>query len=377
MAERNTTIDGDQIDASALGLGLTKDSNDNIQADLDALILEFLGNTITVKNGGIDTAQLAVDAVDNTILDLAGTYDFATDGGTVKVGTPVAGTDATNKDYVDTLLQGLKNKFEVRATSTTNITLSNLQTIDGVALLAGDKVLVQGQTVGADNGIYVVVDAGAWTRATDYATGDGVAATFMFVQEGTLNSDNGFVCTNDSGSDVVGTDALDYVQFSSAGVILAGEALLKTGNTLDVLYDNASVSLNGSNQLEVKDLGVSTAKIAGEAVTEAKLGVFNAPTVGNTLKFTANGMEWINEDLTAVQDDDYISNEVPSGSINNTNVTFTLANAPINDQSVSVFYNGLFQAQGAGLDYTISGSTLTFIKAPKLNKDLYVTYIKV
>ena len=376
MAERHTTIDGDQIDASAMGLGLIKDANDNIQSDLDAAILEFSGNKITVKNGGIDTPQLALDSVDNTILDLAGIYDFSASG-TIRVGTPVTANDATNKNYVDGLVQGLKNKFEVRATSIANITLSNTQTVDGVALLAGDKVLVQGQAIGTENGIYTVVDAGAWTRAADYYTGFAAAASFMFIQEGTVYSDAGYVCTNDSGTDVVGTDALTYVQFSSAGVIIAGIALDKTGNTLDVKFDGITVGINGTNQLEVPDFGINTLQLADESVTEGKLSVFNAPTVGYFLGFTANGLEYIDIDLTGIQDDDYISNEIPVGLIDNSNTVYTLANAPINAQAVSVFYNGTFQAQGAGLDYTIAGSTITFVKAPKLNRDLYVTYVKV
>lgn len=376
MAERHTTIDGDQIDASALGLGLIKDGNDNLQSDLDAAILEFSGNKITVKDGGIDTLQLAVDAVDNTILDLAGTYDFATGGGTVQVSAPASASDVTNKGYVDGLVQGLKNKFEVRAIAIGNVALTGTQTIDGVALLAGEKVLLMGQTVGTENGIYVVA-SGAWARATDYDTGFAAAASFMFIQEGTVYSDAGYVCTNDSGTDVVGTDALTFVQFSSAGVILPGVALDKVGNTLDVKFDNVTVGINGSNQLEVKDLGIDTAQLADQSVTEGKMNIFNAPTLGFFMGFTANGLEWVDIDLTGIQDNDYISNEIPAGLIDNSNTVYTLASAPINDQAVSVFYNGVFQAQGAGLDYTIVGSTITFVKAPKTNKDLYVMYVKV
>ena len=80
-------------------------------------------------------------------------------------------------------------------------------------------------------------------------------------------------------------------------------------------------------------------------------------------------------DADAIQDDDYIANEIPSGTINSINVTFTLANTPVAG-SVSVFLNGLYQAQGSGLDYTISGTTITFNKAPRTNSELYAIYIK-
>lgn len=80
---------------------------------------------------------------------------------------PTSGKDAANKDYVDSAAQGLTPKTSVRAATTENITLANTQTIDTVSLIAGDRVLVKDQTASKENGIYTVVDAGSWTRATD------------------------------------------------------------------------------------------------------------------------------------------------------------------------------------------------------------------
>jgi len=148
--------------------------------------------------------------------------------------TPTAATDAATKGYVDALAQGLDVRASVRAITDANITLSGTQTVDGVALVVGNRVLVAAQTTGSQNGVYVV-SAGAWTRATDFASGSAVADAFMFVEEGTLYADTGWVTTNDVGSDVVGTDALTFTQFSSAGVIIAGTGLTKTGNTIDFI----------------------------------------------------------------------------------------------------------------------------------------------
>ena len=94
---------------------------------------------------------------------------------------------------------------------------------------------------------------------------------FVFIEEGTTNSDNGFVCTTNDAADTVGTHDLAFVQFSGAGQITAGTALSKSANTLNVNVDGTTVEVNGSDQLQVKNLGISTAKLANDAVTAAKL----------------------------------------------------------------------------------------------------------
>jgi phage-related tail fiber protein len=87
--------------------------------------------------------------------------------------------------------------------------LSGTQTIDGVVLNAGDRVLVKTQTAGKDNGIYVVA-AGAWTRATDADTSAKLGSgTYVNVNEGTDNTDTGFVLTTD-GAITLGTTALVF-----------------------------------------------------------------------------------------------------------------------------------------------------------------------
>lgn len=129
--------------------------------------------------------------------------------------TPVSGTDAANKDYVDSVAQGLDVKASVRAATTANITLSGTQTIDGVSVIAGDRVLVKNQTAGEENGIYVVA-AGAWSRSSDANTSSEVTSgMFTFVEEGTANGDEGWVLTTNNPI-TLGTTSLTFTQFSSA-----------------------------------------------------------------------------------------------------------------------------------------------------------------
>ena len=162
-------------------------------------------------------------------------------------------------------------------------------------------------------------------------------------------------------------------------VTALGLGLVKDGDdNLQVAVDDTSVEISEESgdygQVRVKDLGISTAKLADEAVTEGKIDVYNTPTIGYYMKFTANGLEWSDVDTDAVQDVDVICNEIPSGLINSLNADYTVANTPVVG-TVQVYLNGLFQAPGGGLDYTISETTITFVKAPRTGSDLYVFYI--
>ena len=151
---------------------------------------------------------------------------------------PTADADAANKGYVDGVAQGLDVKDSVVATTTANGTLStafaNGQSIDGVTLQTGDRILIKNQTTASQNGIYNVNASGAPSRATDMGTGSNAAGAFVFVEQGTVNAENGFTCTSDTGSAVVGTNNLTFAQFSGAGQILPGNGIGKTGNTLFV-----------------------------------------------------------------------------------------------------------------------------------------------
>jgi hypothetical protein len=137
------------------------------------------------------------------------------------------------KAYVDLTVQGLEPKQSVRAASTANIaTLSGPMTLDGVTLVAGDRVLVKDQTTVAQNGIYVVA-TGAWARSTDADVWGELVSAYVFVESGTVNADMGYLATVDPGG-TLGTTAVTFVQFTGAGQILAGAGLTKSGNTLDV-----------------------------------------------------------------------------------------------------------------------------------------------
>lgn len=208
---------------------------------------------VTVKAGGIDNSQLANTAVTigSTAIALGGTVTTITG-----LAAPVNDSDAATKLYVDSAIQGLDPKQSVRAATTTNIaTLSTALTIDGVSLVAGDRVLVKDQTTASQNGIYVV-SAGSWSRAVDANTWGELVSAYVLVEEGTTNADNGFICTVNTGG-TLDTTAVTFVQFTGAGQVTAGSGLTKTGNTLDIGTASATRIVVNADNIDLATIGTA------------------------------------------------------------------------------------------------------------------------
>jgi hypothetical protein len=150
---------------------------------------------------------------------------------------PVAAQDAATKNYVDGAVQsaaaGIDSKASVRVIATANLTLSAPQTIDGVAVVAGDRVLATGQTSASQNGVYVVA-AGAWTRALDAdQTGEITPGAFWFVEEGTTYGKTQWRCNN-TGVITVNTTAITIVQFGAAANYTASLGVKFVANDIEL-----------------------------------------------------------------------------------------------------------------------------------------------
>jgi len=214
-------------------------------------------------------ARLAVGSGDDTLSYNSSTGVFTANTSTLAL-----------KSYVDSQVQasaqGLDVKQSVRVATTGNITLSGTQTIDGVSLSAGDRVLVKNQTTGSENGLYVVVDGGSWTRAEDADSDSEVTAgLFTFVTEGTSYADTGWVIsTNDDIT--VGTTAITFTQFSGAGVISAGDGLVQNGTVFDIVGTADRITVN-SDSIDIAStyVGQSTITTVGTITT----GTWNGTTI--------------------------------------------------------------------------------------------------
>ena len=224
-----------------------------------------------------------------------------------------------NKAYVDQVAQGLDTKPSCRLATTVNLasTYNNgtagvgatltassngALSVDGVTPSVADRILVKDQTTAAENGIYVVTTVGdgstafVLTRATpEDQPSELSGGSFVFVEEGSIGSNNGYTFTH-TGQPTFGTTALDVAQFSGAGQIIAGAALSKDGNTMDVEVDNSSIDVLG-DQLRVKPLGVQNSMVANGTLTGEKFAdplYFKDETstqgqvsIGGTLEFLA------------------------------------------------------------------------------------------
>jgi len=290
-------------------------------------------STLTLGAATTDIAGLTSLVVDSitingsTLSTTASNTDitFSPHGtGTVKVPSGYedrAGftTDSlANKAYVDQVAQGLDTKPSTKAGSTANLTatysngtagvgatLTNSSTqaaltLDGVTLVVADRVLIKDQTTATQNGIYVVTTVGDgssnWvlTRATpEDQPAELSGGAFVFVEQGTLNANNGYVFTH-TGNPTFGTTDLDVAQFSGAGQITAGAALTKSGNQMDVAVDDSSIEVN-ADALRVKALGITNAMLAG-SIDGAKIENFvftdesstqGGTTIGTPMEFLA------------------------------------------------------------------------------------------
>lgn len=267
------------------------------------------GNIISVAKGGTGTATGSITGTGALNFTAGGANSSIllspTGTGTVNVGgfkvtnmaTPVSGTDATTKDYVDNLVQGLIVKNAVKVATTTNITLSGTQTIDGYSVQVNDRVLVKNQTTAADNGIYSA-QSSTWTRTTDADTWDELISAYVFVQVGTTQADTGWVCTIDAGG-TLGVTAVTWAQFSGAGTFTAGQGLLLASNVFSidlvgtsgktvVTTTDAQTLIDKTLQSAIVDTSISATAGAGSIINTSVISnSFTSSSAGQILDTTA------------------------------------------------------------------------------------------
>ena len=238
----------------------------------------FDGTTFAVTAATDITGDLDVDNINinlNTIssTNSNGDITLAPNGtGTVKVPSGYDDRSGQNsltlvtKGYVDAVKQALDIKASVHAASTANVSLtagsSGLEagdTIDGVTLVAGDRVLLKNQTTASENGIYVAVASGGTPARSDdaNASADVTSGMFVWVEEGTANADQGYVLTTNNVI-TLNTTNLTFTQFSGAGQITAGNGLTKSGNTINVVPDAVTLSVT-ADQIKLKGDVTTTA----------------------------------------------------------------------------------------------------------------------
>lgn len=275
------------------------------------------------------------------------------------VADPTDGKDAANKDYVDSAAQGLTPKTSTKAATIEQITLANLQTIDTVTLEAGDRVLVKNQTLPKENGIYIAVDAGSWTRATDFDTWGEIISAYVLTTQGSVNINTGWVCTVHAGGTIGVTD-ITWAQFSAAGAETAasvglGEIAIykqKVGtefqfkklsdtSSIDVTEANDIVSLAvipsgvninnlGSGPLSVANGGTNATSAADARTSLSATGKYSA-TIGDgveltyTINHVLNSRDVIVQVRTVASPYSVVEPDIEMFDVDNVKVTFNVA----------------------------------------------------
>ena len=272
----------DQLDAKgASNANLTAIGN---LATTDSNFIVGSGSTWVAETGSTARASLGL----GTISTQAANSVSISGGSITGLGTPSSNSDAATKVYVDNLVTGLKTRIITRVATTGNINLSNAlengDTLDGITLATGNKILVKDQTDATENGIYDVVASGAASRNTEFNTVAELAGQMVIVQEGSTNADKFFLCTTDNSGSIGSVNiTFTVVVPSNVGDVTLNGVQTLTNKTLTspVISDVVSVS-NGNINLTPNGTG----KVVVKGNTNPGTVVFNCESNshGQTVK---------------------------------------------------------------------------------------------
>lgn len=201
----------------------------------------------------------------------------------VSMADPSAATDATTKQYVDNKIDGLAYKDEVRVATTATGTLAtayeNGDTVDGITLATGDRILIKNQSTASENGIYTVNASGAPTRATDMSASAEFNNATVYVTDGTVGG--GTEWTQTAKNPTVGSTNIVFVQKSSGSTYTAGGGLTDTGGTFAV---------GAGNGITVNADDVALASSAAGAGLTYTTGVLAVATADTSLTVAADAI---------------------------------------------------------------------------------------
>ena len=200
-------------------------------------------------------------------------------GGAISgMGTPSNNTDVANKSYVDQAIAGLRNRTVAECASTANVNISNAleagDAIDGVTLVAGDRVLLKNQSTATENGLYLAVASGAGTASRDpeHDTIAELSGGMITVNQGSSNDNKIFLCTTDN-SGSVGSTNITYTQVtpSNTGTV---ESVGITQSGSEFTIGNTPITSTGNITLNVNR--ISATKIgANTNISDTEYGYLN------------------------------------------------------------------------------------------------------
>ena len=244
------------------GSGLNVGVGEN-QLIVDPAIVPYLSNNQTFTGSNTFSGSLT----------MSGTVSVPSITG---LDTPLSTetTKAANVGYVTQQFNGFSYKAPVVAASVANIVLTTLAPgliVDGYTLIENSRVLLKDQTDPTENGLYRATTALGGVRTVDLPVGGSAYGLFVMAVNGTVNGDQAFVCTDDATVAIAdGVNALHFTALVTQATGLAGQGLVQNGRALDVQVDNSTVEIS-ADTIQLKNGGITDAKIAATTITNAKL----------------------------------------------------------------------------------------------------------
>jgi len=241
-----------------------------------------LGTKLTASNNLSDVSSTSTARTNLGLGTIAtqNANNVAVTGGTITgLGDPSSTSEAATKNYVDNLVAGLRTRAVARVASTTNVAISsgleNGDTLDGVTLVTGNRVLLKDQSTPSQNGLYTVVASGAASRDTEYDTISELAGQLILVSEGSTHADDLFLCTTDT-SATLGSSTISYTQvFPSSGGTVTSVGLADAGSS-EFTVTNSPVTASGTINIAVNSIAAT--KIGTGTVDNTEFGYLDGVT---------------------------------------------------------------------------------------------------
>ena len=255
------------IDATKIHDGTISNTEFGYLNGVTSAIQTQIDTKLTASNNLSDLGAAAT-ARTNLGLGTIATQDannVALTGGSITgLGDPSATSDAATKNYVDQLIAGLRTRIVAEVATTANVDLTadlqNGDTIDGVTLVTGDRVLVKDQSTGSQNGLYTVVASGTASRDTEYDTIAELSGQMVVVNQGTTNDNKIFLCTTNNTA-TLDTDTITFTQVTPSNVGTVTSVAVADSGSSEFTVTGSPITSSGTISLAVNS--IANTKITG------------------------------------------------------------------------------------------------------------------